>query len=160
MILSQSLSVSNDLSGVGGSGDRGALCVGNHLAALIKLVGAAIVFNFAVNGDGVTGEQRSQSSRQFSFAGSHFQLVGGDGLIGQVADLHNNGNAFVFRVGGVDGDNLTGQGNIFHNSCILVFLGIRQLVDFFNDLLRGLAGGGRSGNLAGSAVGDVAFSAI
>ena len=177
----QSLGISNDLGSVGGNGDCGALFNSGHQAALIKLVGAAVILNSAVNGDGVAGNQSGHDGLQCVVAIGYLHTVSGDGLVGQVADLHNNSKiAVTFFVSRANGDDLTGQGNAFHKElslgsnnvaacvnsvavCVNLVgtvggnLRILQLIDLVNDLLGGLAGCSRCGHLTGDAVGDVAF---
>ena len=160
--LFQSLSSSQDLSGGSGAGDFGTLLDCHCYGSSSKLNSALIVSQSALNGNSVARSQVSDA-----VAG---QTVAVDGLVGQIANLNDNGNVVIACiVRNADALNNTGHGNAFQNNSafddiavlILVLTGGLviavvggQGVSFLNDLLIVLANAVRLGNLAVNAVGD------
>ena len=128
-ILLQSVSVLNDLHGIGRSLHSRSIALDqlvDHTAG-IEFDGAAVVLQSAADGDGITNSQ--------SLSALALQTVALDGHIGQIAHDHGAGQVLVaVIIGGVDHADHTGENSqAFHGSVLF------QSVGSLNQLFHGHA---------------------
>ena len=104
LVFLQRISFLHDLLGIGGCFHFGAgLFHLQQRAAFAELHAAFIVYDVALDGDGITDQQGV-----CAFA---LNAVAQDGLVSIALNLHSNGNVLVSGVvGGIDLGDLTGQG--------------------------------------------------